>query len=82
MLPLAVGCKQKAEEAPEASVAVEAGHPTQGPISEEIAADAILAPIFLAAISPRISAPVRAEYVQRGAHVRRGNCWSCTMTET
>ncbi len=72
VLPLAVGCRKKAEEAPEVSVAVEAGHPTQGPISEEIAADAILAPIAVAAISPRISAPIRAEYVQRGAHVRRG----------
>lgn len=72
VLPLAVGCRKKAEEAPEVSVAVMAGHPTQGPISEEIAADAILAPIAVAAISPRISAPIRAEYVQRGAHVRRG----------
>lgn len=71
-LVLAVGCKKKAEEAPEVSVAVQAGHPTQGPISEEITADAILAPISLAAISPRIGAPIRAEYVQRGAHVRRG----------
>ena len=71
-LLLAVGCKKKAEEAPEVSVTVQAGHPTQGPISEEIAADAILAPISIAAISPRISAPIRAEYVQRGAHVRKG----------
>ena len=68
----AVGCKKKAEEAPEVSVTVQAGHLTQGPISEEIAADAILAPISVAAISPRISAPIRAEYVQRGVHVRRG----------
>ena len=66
------GCKKKAEEAPEVSVTVQAAHPTLGPISEEIAADAILAPISAAAISPRISAPIRAEYVQRGAHVRRG----------
>ncbi len=71
-LLVAVGCKKKAEEAPEVSVTVQAGHPTQGRISEEIAADAILAPISIAALSPRISAPIRAEYVQRGAHVRRG----------
>ena len=69
---VADGCKKKAEEAPEVSVTVQAAHPTLGPISEEIAADAILAPISAAAISPRISAPIRAEYVQRGAHVRRG----------
>ena len=72
LLALSVGCRKKAEEAPEVSVAVQAAHPTLGPISEEIAADAILAPIAAAAISPRISAPIRAEYVQRGAHVRRG----------
>ncbi len=71
-LLLAVGCKKKAEEAPQVSVTVQAGHPTEGRMSEEIAADAILAPISVAAISPRISAPIRTEYVQRGAHVRRG----------
>ena len=72
VLAVASGCKKKAEEAPEVNVAVQAAHPTRGFISEEIAADAILAPIAAAAISPRISAPIRAEYVQRGAHVRHG----------
>ncbi len=71
-LALAGGCKKKAEETPEVSVAVQAAHPVQGPMSEEIAADAILAPVSAAALFPRISAPIRAEYVQRGAHVRRG----------
>lgn len=66
------GCRKKAEEAPEVSVVVQAAHPTTGSISEEIAADAVLAPIAAAAISPRINAPIRAEYVQRGAHVHRG----------
>ncbi|MGI4853100.1 MAG: efflux RND transporter periplasmic adaptor subunit [Janthinobacterium lividum] len=72
VLTLLGGCKQKADEAPEVSVAVQAAHPIVGPISEEIAADAVLAPIASAAISPHINAPIRAEYVQRGAHVRRG----------
>ena len=71
-LLLSIGCKKKAEEAPQVSVTVEAAHPTEGSISEEIAADAVLAPIAEAALSPRISAPIRAEYVQRGARVRRG----------
>ena len=71
-LCLAAGCRKKPAEAPEVSVAVQAAHPTQGPISEEIAADAILAPLSEAALSTRISAPIRAEYVQRGAHVHRG----------
>ena len=72
LLP-ASGCKRKlAEEAPEIVVEVRAVHPTQGPLAEEIAADAILAPISSAALSARISAPIHMEYVQRGAHVRRG----------
>ncbi len=71
-LLLTAGCKKSADETPDVSVTVQAAHPTQGPIAEEIAADAILAPLAQAAISPRVSAPIRAEYVQRGAHVRRG----------
>ncbi len=66
------GCKKRAVDTPEIAVTVQAAHPTQGPLSEEIAADAILAPISAAALSPRVSAPIKAEYVQRGAHVRRG----------
>jgi multidrug efflux pump subunit AcrA (membrane-fusion protein) len=66
------GCKKKAEEAPEPSVAVQAEHPTVGPISEEVAADAVLAPLAEAAIVPRISAPIKAELVQRGDHVHKG----------
>lgn len=70
------GCKKSASsdaaDAEDSTVVVQAQHPTVGPISEEIAADAILAPLSQAAISPRISAPIRAEYVQRGAHVRKG----------
>ncbi len=72
MMLAAAGCKKAQDEAPEAAVAVQAAHPTEGPIAEEISADAILAPLSQAAIAPRISAPIRAEYVQRGAHVRRG----------
>jgi multidrug efflux pump subunit AcrA (membrane-fusion protein) len=69
------GCKKAAsdEESTEgAAVSVQAEHPTVGPISEEIPADAILAPLAQAAIAPRINAPIRAEYVQRGTHVHKG----------
>ena len=76
MMLTAAGCKKAQDEAPEAAVVVQAAHPTQGPIAEEISADAILAPLSQAAIAPRISAPIRAEYVQRGAHVcGEGSCW-------
>jgi len=66
------GCKKKAEEAPEPSVSVQAEHPTVGPISEEVASDAVLAPFAEAAIVPRISSPIKAELVQRGDHVHKG----------
>ena len=66
------GCKKKADEAPEPMVSVQAEHPTVGPISEEITADAVLAPLAQAAIAPRISAPIKSELVQRGARVHKG----------
>ncbi len=72
-----VGCKKEAatDATPadeDIAVAVQVEHPRVGPISAEIAADAILAPLSQAAIASRISAPIRAEYVQRGAHVSKG----------
>jgi len=71
-LPLAVftGCKKEA--APEIEVTVQAAHPEQGPIAEHITADAVLAPLAQAAIAPKISAPVRRFYVQRGSRVKQG----------
>jgi HlyD family secretion protein len=52
LLLLPLGCK-KAEETPTPEVYVQAAHPEQGSISDQIAADAILAPLAQAAISPR-----------------------------
>jgi multidrug efflux pump subunit AcrA (membrane-fusion protein) len=71
-LPLAFlpGCKKAA--VPETQVTVQAEHPEQGPIAEQITADAILAPIAQAAIAPKITAPVKKFYVQRGEKVRAG----------
>jgi HlyD family secretion protein len=69
VLPL--GCK-KTEPAAAPEVYVEAAHPTQGSISEQITADATLSPLAQAAISPKITAPVRKFYVQRGARVKAG----------
>ena len=71
-LPLVLipGCKKAA--APETVVTVQAEHPEQGPISEHITADAILAPVAQAAMAPKISAPVRKFYVQRGSKVKKG----------
>ncbi len=75
LLPgILAGCKKPTtgDDDSGQAVAVQAEHPSVGPISEQITADAILAPLSQAAIAPRISAPIRAEYVQRGAHVKKG----------
>lgn len=64
------GCKK--EETPETLVTVQAEHPEKGSIAEQITADATLAPIAQAAIEPKISAPVRKFYVERGSHVKAG----------
>ena len=69
LLPL--GCS-KPQAAPTPEVYVQAVHPAQGSISEQITADATLAPLTQAAISPKITAPVKKFYVQRGSHVRAG----------
>jgi HlyD family secretion protein len=64
------GCKKEATPAVE--VTVQAEHPEQGTISEHISVDAILSPLAQAAIAPKITAPVRKFYVQRGAKVTEG----------
>ena len=66
------GCHKATEETPTVAVAVQAQHPHIAPISEQIAADATLAPLAQAALAPKISSPIRAFYVQRGARVRKG----------
>jgi multidrug efflux pump subunit AcrA (membrane-fusion protein) len=72
VLPLVFlpGCKK--DEPPAVVVTVQAEHPEQGPISEQIIADAILAPVAQAAIAPKISAPVKKFYVERGQRVHAG----------
>lgn len=65
------GCKQ-ADTTPEVLVTVQAAKPVMAPISEEIQGDATLSPLAQAALSPKISAPIKRFYVQRGARVRAG----------
>ncbi len=69
LLPL--GCK-KAEPTPTPEVYVQAAHPEQGSISEQIVADATLTPLAQAAISPKVTAPVKKFLVQRGTRVKAG----------
>ena len=72
LLPFAMvsGCRK--EETPPSEVTVQAEHPEPGPISEHVVSDAILAPLAQAAIAPRIGAPVKKFYVQRGSKVKEG----------
>jgi HlyD family secretion protein len=68
------GCGKAKEEAAEAEaptpVLVEAA--VLGAIDHVVTADAILSPINLANVTPKISAPVRRFLVNRGDHVRAG----------
>lgn len=64
------GCKK--EKTPPTVVSVQAEHPEQGSISEQIETDALLSPVAQAAIVPKITAPVEKFYVQRGSKVHAG----------
>lgn len=67
------GCGKPApEDTPAVLVSVQVAHPEHGAISEHILSDAVLSPLAQAALSPRISAPVRRFYVQRGSRVKEG----------
>ena len=65
-------CKKATEDTAQSVVDVEAEHPEIGTISEQIVADATLSPLAQAAISPKITAPVRTFYIQRGSKVKEG----------
>jgi HlyD family secretion protein len=71
VLLLPLGCK-KQEATPTPEVYVQAAYPVQGSMSDQIVADAILAPVAQAAISPKVTAPVKKFYVQRGSRVHEG----------
>ena len=68
------GCRKAADDeaTPTAVVHVEAEKPEVGEIAEKITADATLSPLAQAAISPKITAPVRVFFVQRGSRVKQG----------
>jgi HlyD family secretion protein len=66
------GCKKTGDTVEATEVRVQVEKPEQGDISEHIMADATLSPLAQAAISPKITAPVRRFYVQRGSHVKSG----------
>jgi HlyD family secretion protein len=65
------GCSKKESTEPTA-VNVQAAAAQVQSITEHTITDAVLAPIAQAAISPKITAPVKKFYVQRGVHVKAG----------
>ncbi len=68
---LVAGCSR--QEAPPAIVVqVQAATVTLQPISQYVTGDAVLSPIAQAAISPKITAPVRKFYVMRGSKIKQG----------
>jgi HlyD family secretion protein len=67
---LSVGCsKEKTEEA---AVPVTAAHAQKATVQRVIMADAVLFPLQQAALVPKISAPVKQFYANRGSKVRKG----------
>src|SRR5438105_8719461 len=68
------GCSSKKEETAEAEhvVTVDVAPVLSSPISLKVTADALLYPLQQAALVPKISAPVKKFYVERGARVRAG----------
>ena len=72
-LPLyfTAGCSRE-ESTPEPVVTVKAAQVKRAPISRVITAEAVLYPLQQSVIVPKISAPVKKFYVNRGAKVRQG----------
>ena len=70
LLALLPGCKKEA--APETQVTVQAEHPEQGPIAEQVTADAVLRRWRRRPSRRGSRAPVKKFYVERGQRVHAG----------
>jgi HlyD family secretion protein len=71
---LVFGCTAKKAEQPQEEhvVTVDVAPVLTSPIALKVTSDALLYPLQQAAIVPKISAPVKKFYVERGARVRAG----------
>src|SRR5262245_49062223 len=69
-----ISCSTKKEEPETAEhvVTVDVAPVVTSPISLKVTADALLYPLQQAAIVPKVSAPVKKFYVERGSRVRAG----------
>lgn len=66
------GCSGEPERAAEPVVAVQAVAARRAPIRRLVTAEAIIFPRDQAILTPKLTAPVRVFYVERGSRVRRG----------
>ena len=69
---IAAGCGKKEEKEAESAAPVQTAEVRTDSIQQVIEADGILYPRNQSSVVPKISAPVRAFYVNRGDHVREG----------
>jgi len=69
---LVAGCSSPKEGAPTPVVDVEAAVVARGSVAPRVESDAVLSPVAQAAIEPKITAPVKKFYVQRGSKVKAG----------
>jgi HlyD family secretion protein len=67
------GCSSKEGAEPGPVVTVQVVPAQKATIERKVASDAIVYPLRQAAITPKISAPVRKFYVDRGSHVHAGD---------
>jgi multidrug efflux pump subunit AcrA (membrane-fusion protein) len=71
-LTMLVGCSKEAEKETDPIVPVQTDEVRSGSIDRIITAEGILRAVDQSSIVPKISAPVRKFYVNRGDHVRKG----------
>lgn len=72
LMAMSSGCSSENTPPPEAVVSVETAPVQTQSIADVVSAEGVLYPIHQASISPKITAPVRRFYVQRGDKVHRG----------
>ena len=72
LLLFAAGCSREDTPEPEPVAPVQTAVAQRAPIQRIIQARAILHPVDQASVTPKISAPVKEFYVNRGDRVRRG----------
>ena len=72
LIAIALCACSKKEETPEPVVTVQTAPVQRGTIQQIVTSEAILFPIQQAAITPKISAPVKKFYVNRGDRVHQG----------